>query len=405
MKSSFWFEISLARRFLEENKAQTMLIVLGIAVGVAVMVFLSALIDGLQANLIQKTVGRSAHLVVGSADYGAANASRTRAEHRVLLQDKTQQNVAPMVEWRNVSAALAADSRIETVLPVVEGSGLIRRGQADCAIVLRGFDLQQGDRIYDLSNSIIAGSRNAPDGAVLIGKDLAEDLGITAGDPVQLELSGREALTILVDGVFDLGMSAANQRWLVMDQRQAAALLGTGERITSIEIQVKQVFEAEKLAREWETHLPGYEIESWQESNASMLSALSSQSSSSYTIQFFVLLAVTLGVASVLAISAVQKSKQIGILKAMGIRTGSVARVFVFQGMTLGLLGILLGFGLGLAMSKAFIIFARQDYTLLMKPLTSAIIILATMVAATLSAYLPARKVAQINPIEVIRNG
>ncbi len=136
-----------------------------------------------------------------------------------------------------------------------------------------------------------------------------------------------------------------------------------------------------------------------------MLSALSSQSSSSYTIQFFVLLAVTLGVASVLAISAVQKSKQIGILKAMGIRTSSVARVFVFQGMTLGLLGILLGFGLGLAMSKAFIIFARQDYTLLMKPLTSAIIILATMVAATLSAYLPARKVAQINPIEVIRNG
>lgn len=136
-----------------------------------------------------------------------------------------------------------------------------------------------------------------------------------------------------------------------------------------------------------------------------LVSTLKSQSSSSYTIQVFVLLAVILGVASVLAISAVQKSKEIGILKAIGIRTASVSRAFLFQGLVLGIFGTLLGFGLGLAMSQAFVVFAKQEYTLLLKPVTTAVIVTATIVAATLSAYLPARKVSQINPIEVIRNG
>ena len=405
MKRSMLFEISLARRFLAENRGQTLLIIVGIGIGVAVMVFLSALIDGLQADLIQKTVGRSPHIVISNAEYAAADAVTNRENSPVLLMDATQKTLRPIVDWRSAATALAADGRIEAVLPVVDGSGLIRRGQVSRAILLRGFDLQEANRIYDINNSIIAGNRNAVDGAVLIGKNLAEDLSISAGDPIQLELPGRDPLIVMVDGVFDLGVAAINQRWLVMDQRRAAALLGTGDRINTIELQVYDVLEAELLAREWGTRLPDYQVESWQQSNASLLSALKSQSSSSYTIQVFVLLAVILGVASVLAISAVQKSKEIGILKAIGIRTASVSRVFMFQGLVLGIFGTLLGFGLGLAMSQAFVVFANQEYQLLLKPVTTAVIVTATIVAATLSAYLPARKVSRIDPIEVIRNG
>lgn len=405
MKRRVFFEMSLARRFLVENRAQSFLIIMGISIGVAVMVFLSALIDGLQADLIQKTVGRSPHIVISNAENAAADAASDVNGNRTLLLDATQKTLRPIVDWRNVATALRADERIETVLPVVDGSGLIRRGQVSRAILLRGFDLEQANRIYDINNSIIAGNRSAPDGAVLIGKSLAEDLGIGAGDPIQLELPGRDPLIIMVDGVFDLGVAAINQRWLVMDQRRVAALLGTGDRISTFELQVYSVLDAELLAREWAARLPDLKVESWQESNASLLSALSSQSSSSYTIQFFVLLAVTLGVASVLAISAVQKSKEIGILKAIGIRTSSVSRVFMFQGLVLGSLGTLVGIGLGLAMSQAFVVFAQQSYNLLLKPVTTAVIITTTILAATLSAYLPARKVSRINPIEVIRNG
>ncbi|NLN86370.1 MAG: ABC transporter permease [Syntrophomonadaceae bacterium] len=405
MKRHMLFELSLARRFLEENRGQTLLIIVGIGIGVAVMVFLSALIDGLQANLIQKTVGRSPHIVISNAEYAAADAVTARDGSQVLLMDATQKTLRPIVDWRSVTTAMIADERIDTVLPVVDGSGLIRRGKVSRAILLRGFDLQQANRMYCLNDSIIAGNRNAQDGSVLIGKSLAEDLRITAGDPIQLELPGREPLVVMVDGVFDLGVAAINQRWLVMDQHRVAALLGTGDRVSTIEIQVNDVLGAELVAREWGVRWPHYQVESWQQSNASLLSALKSQSSSSYTIQVFVLLAVILGVASVLAISAVQKSKEIGILKAIGIRTVSVSRVFMLQGLVLGTFGTLLGFGLGLAMSQAFVVFAKQEYELLLKPVTTIVIVIATILAATLSAYLPARKVSRINPIEVIRNG
>ena len=402
--NSVRFEFSLASRFLTENRYQTLSIILGIAIGVSVMVFLSALIDGLQANLIQKTVGRSPHIVISSDENAAAGAVKSLHGKQVLLLDVTRKTMRPMVEWRSLSAALTADQRIKTALPVVEGSGLIERGPISRAILLKGFDLARADRIYKLTGSLVAGSPNLPDGAVLIGKDLAADLGVNVGEPITLELSGRDSLPVVVDGIFDLGVSAINQRWLVMDQRRAAALLGLGDRVNTIEVQVHDVLQANVLAEEWGKRLPGFAVESWQESNASLLAGLRSQSSSSYTIQFFVMLAVILGVASVLAISAVQKSKQIGILKAMGIRTGSVSRVFMIQGLVLGTSGTILGLGLGLLMSKAFIVLANQDYTLLLKPLTTAIIVFSTILAAVLAAYLPARQVSKIDPIEVIRN-
>lgn len=401
----FVFEFSLARRFLEENKGQTLLIVLGIAIGVAVMVFLTALIDGLQADLIQKTIGKSPHIVISSAEATSSEAVKSLNGNKVLVLDTRQNNQRPLVEWRIITDALSADSRFKTVLPVVEGSGLIRRGQVNRAVLLRGFDLDQADRIYGLSQSITAGNRQAASGSILLGKDLAADLGVTAGDPILLELTGQNPKALMIEGVFDLGVSAINQRWLIMDQNQASALLGLGDRVTSIEIQVLEVFQAEQLAREWAGRLPTCHIESWQETNNQLLSALRSQSNSSYTIQFFVLLAVILGVASVLAINAIQKSKQIGILKAIGIRTSSVARVFMIQGMALGIMGSILGFGLGLLMTQAFISLAEQQFTLLLKPLSLSIIFISTIVAATLSAYIPARNVSKLNPIEVIRNG
>lgn len=399
------FESLLARRFLEENKMQTLMIILGISIGVAVMFFLTALIDGLQADLIQKTVGRAPHIVITNRDNALSQAVRNQGGTPVLLLDTTQKTLRPIVEWRNISSGLTADKRIKAVLPIVDGSALIRRGQVSRSVLLKGMELNLAERIYGISSSIIVGSPNMSEGAVLLGKDLAADLGVTVGDPILLEVSGQQPLSIIVDGVFDLGSSAINQRWLVMDRSRVSSLLGIGDRATSIEIQVEDVLAAETIAREWSARIPTYQVTSWQESNATLLSALRSQSSSSYTIQFFVLLAVTLGVASVLAISAVQKSKQIGILKAMGIRTNSVARVFLLQGLVLGTLGTVVGLGLGLLMSQAFIVLAGQGYGLLLKPVTAAIIITATIMASGMSAYLPARGIARISPIEVIRNG
>ena len=193
MQKSLVFEISLARRFLEDNKWQTALIILGIGIGVAVMVFLTALIDGLQADLISKTVGNQPHIVVTSTQTAAQEAVQSRNGTSLLVVDTTSKDKRPIVEWRTLQTAISADPRIKTVLPVVDGSGLIRRGQVTRGVLLRGFDLEQADRIYAISDAMVEGNSQPANGSVLLGKDLAADLGVRAGDPILLELTGQSA--------------------------------------------------------------------------------------------------------------------------------------------------------------------------------------------------------------------
>lgn len=407
MRHRIRFELQVATRFLMENRGQTVLILLGIAVGVAVMVFLTALIDGLQANLIEKTVGRSPHITITRSSFPVLTAFPEAAPQNIVSIDARSKEDNPIIEWMVITQALRQDARIKAVLPVLDGPALIRHGSTSQSIALRGMNMEEADQVYRISQSMVQGSFQLQPGTVLIGTKLAEQLNLTVGSPLSLETTGNEPFTARVAGIFELGVESLDNHWVVADRQRVAHLLGLPDRVSEIEIQVYDVFQASDIARQWSQRLPGYQLESWQEINASLLSGLQSQTNSSYTIQFFVLLAVTLGISSVLAISAVQKSKQIGILKAMGIRTDSVSRIFIIQGAILGMIGDVAGNLFGALLAQLFIVFASSGttFSLLFKPLTLALISLITIVAATVAAYLPARQVARLNPIEVIRNG
>lgn len=404
------FELLLTTRFLIENRGQTLLITLGIAVGVAVLVFLNVLIDGLQDNLIDQTVGRSPHIVLTREDQSAAGAANLLGNAPVIFFDTYQAQQKNIDQWPLLVKALARDPAITAVVPVAQGPGFVSRGNQDQPVVIRGMDLEAADRIYHIRPRLLEGSGDVSAGTVLIGVDLAGDLNINSGDVVLTVLPGGRTESFLVGGIFDLGVQNLNKTWLVMSLEQAASLLGIENYITTIELQVGEVFMAADVAAGWNARLPGYRLESWQETNTQLLSALQSQSSSSFTIQFFVLLAVTLAVASVLAINAVQKSRQIGILKAIGIRTTSVARVFLLQGAILGLAGSVLGCAMGVGLVHAFVVLTRSAtgdplFPLATDPLKLVLIVLIASGSATLAAYLPARRSARLDPIEVIRSG
>jgi lipoprotein-releasing system permease protein len=176
-------------------------------------------------------------------------------------------------------------------------------------------------------------------------------------------------------------------------------------------MQTDDVFAADETASELSSLLAeGQEITNWKDQNASLLSALSGQSASSYMIQVFVLLAVLLGISSVLAISVVQKSRQLGILKAMGIKDRDASRIFIAQGLMLGVVGAILGTGLGLGLSYAFSTFVKNpDGTSLVPFFVDWMFIgfsvVIAIAAATIAAFIPARKSSRLNPIEVIKNG
>ncbi|MDH7498412.1 MAG: ABC transporter permease [Syntrophomonadaceae bacterium] len=407
--ASLGLEVTLCARFLREGGAQTLLIALGIAVGVMVLVFLTTLIDGLQADLIASTVGKSPHLSITRTQEGREGALVTARGVPVLGSSSSAPREEVISGWGDLTRSLAEDPQVAAVVPVALGSGFAVRGEARQPVALRGMDLAQADRIYHLSTSLVRGEAAQRAGQVLLGARLAADLGVETGDSISLVTAGGETQRVLVGGIFELGVASVDQSWVVMARDAASVLLGMSNAVNLIEVQVRDVFAARDLGRAWAARLPGYEVLSWQESNQELLSGLRAQSSSSIVIQFFVLLAVVLGVSSVLAISALQKARQIGILKAMGIRTASVARVFLLQGAVLGAGGALLGCALGALLLRGYVYAtAKAGGPVFPVQLTASsllAIFAVTVVAATVAAYVPARRSAGVNPIEVIRGG
>ena len=147
-------------------------------------------------------------------------------------------------------------------------------------------------------------------------------------------------------------------------------------------------------------------FESWQARNHELLTALRSQSGSSGVIQFFVLFAISLGIASVLGIAAVQKSRQLGILKAMGVDNKGAARIFLIQGLALGIGGSIVGVGLGFVIGLAFLrFFGTGAFGLQIDAFNLVVPAVLAVIGSAVASLIPARKASRLSPIEVIRNG
>ncbi len=378
---------SIAWRFLTTSRGQTILIALGIAIGIAVQVFIGSLITGLQQSLLDKTIGRSPHITV---------AGESRNDR--------------IAGWQEVVGTMKAQAGVSAVSPAADGSGFLKAGEETYPVLARGFDIEAAEGIYRLSEALVDGA--LPSGnEVLIGKELADEAGLAPGSAVELLTPQGKPVEVTVSGIFDLKVSSLNKSWAIVPMALVQDAFGYGDEITSVEAQVDKVFEADTLALSLAQALPGdLDVSDWKSQNEQLLSGLNGQSVSSIMIQVFVLVSVVLGIASVLAISVLQKSRQIGILKAMGIQNGTASLIFLFQGLILGVLGAVLGVGLGLGLSAMFTQFAvNADGTpvvpLFIDPVFIGLSGLIGVLSATLAALIPARRSARLDPMEVIKNG
>lgn len=381
------FDIAL--RFLKSGKGQTFLIALGISVGVAVQIFIGSLIQGLQISLVDTTIGSSSHITV------------TADNDEKIIKD-----------WkRTVYEAQISSSQVRYVSPALDGPASIDYEDDTDSIVIRGFNLEDADNIYKFKNNLYAGSFPKKRDEALIGKELAIKSNTSLGDTISLITTRGNVYRLKVTGFFDLGVSSINDTWVVTDLKTAGDILGF-DGVTSVEIQVKDVFLADEVSKQVAYTLSGEDlkVDNWKDLNQSLLSGLNGQSVSSYMIQVFVLVSVLLGISSVLAISVVQRSKQIGILKAMGIQDKEASLIFVFQGLMLGLLGAVLGISLGIGLLVMFSKFAINPDGTPVVPIyiNYGFIALSGMFAvltASTASLIPARITSKLNPIEVIKNG
>ncbi len=398
----------LALQFLREYRSQTALTIGAVAIGVAVMVFLSALIGGLQVSLIARTLGTQAHVVVRPLEERARPLIDSDSTLVLRHVERPAQRIRSIAEWQRIEGWIRADPDVVATSAVALGDAFATQGSANRPVQILGVDPLRFDQVIAVSQRMVRGVYRLEGGEAVIGVELADDLGVDVGDKLRLQTpEGNDAL-LTIRGVFDLGNQQVNQRWVLVPLRTGQTLLGLPGGANSLHIKVRSIFEADRVAARIADQT-GLEAESWMEANQQLLIALRSQSSSSYTIQFFVFLAVAIGIASVLVVTVVQRTREIGILRAMGTPRRRIATVFVIQGGLVGFLGSIVGVALGAGLSLLFMRASQNPDGTAMFPIElSANLIFAASGLATLTgmlaAVLPARQASRLDPVEAIRH-
>jgi len=398
-----WIESTIAMRFLREGRAQTTLIVVGIAVGVSVIVFITALIQGLQSNIIERTLGTQAHIKVEAPDEVNRLVPLPEGTAQLVLETRRAQRLRSINNWQQVQAMLDDLPGVRAVSPVVSGPAFARRGNSVESVALVGIDPVRYQRIIPLGDDIIAGTLRVGAGDAVIGSLLANDLGVRVGDKFRLVAgAGREA-QLNIAGIFELGVRELDQRHVYLDLKQTQSLLDLPGGVTVIDLTVHELFGADAIAARI-AQLTGLKAESWMQSNAQLMNALSSQSLSTAMISFFVAVSVAFGIASVLSISVVQRTREIGILRAMGTRRGQMLKVFLVQGAVLGFGGSALGAGAGYALVWVFNTFGPKLFYIPVAPILVPMAMGLATLTGTLAAAVPARRAAHLDPVEAIRH-
>ncbi len=403
------FEWFVALRYLRDARGQTVLILAAVAIGVSVLVFLSALIGGLQASLIDKTLGSQAHVTLRMPrEEATALVEPTPTTAIARLREARPQRLRSIDQWPTLVAQLEATAGVIAVSPNVTGAGFAIRADGKSPIVIRGVDPERFRAIIDVPAALVAGRFEVDGDDVTIGAKLAAELGVAVGDKLRLRSSEGVEAVVAVRGIFQLGNEAVDATWVVTSLRQAQTLFGLPAGVTTVELKVGDVFAAERIATRLRERT-GLRADSWMTINADLLSGLTAQSSSKTMIQFFVIVAVALGIASVLIVSVVQKSREIGILRAVGTPPRRILLVFLIQGGVLGAAGSVVGSALGAAFAKLFESLATDptgaprfpvQLDLELYAMSSAIAIGVGLLAAAL----PARRAVRLDPATAIRN-
>ncbi len=401
------FEWIAAVRFLREGRMQTLFIVSGVSVGIAVIVFMSALLTGLQANLTRRILTSQPQITLQTRDEIARPLRGGDGVIALPIVQMPLQRIRSVDQWQAIVRLLRDDPAVVEVSPVTSGSALAMRGDASRAVTVLGIEPDTYFRIVRLPDNLAAGTTRLGSQDIVIGSELARYLGVGVGDRLTLTAGSLGSGALTITGIFDLGNRPVNERNVYVPMRTAQSLLDLIGGVTSIEITLTDVYAAETVARRLQP-LTGTAAYSWIATNAQFFSAVQAQSLSSAVIRLFVALSVALGIASVLVVSVIQRSRDIGILRAMGTSRGQTLRIFLIQGALIGLIGAAIGSLIGAGGLMVFHDNVRQADgselipLVLERSLFVAVALLATL-TGVLAAMAPALRASRLDPVVAIR--
>jgi lipoprotein-releasing system permease protein len=417
------FELLLALRYLRPKRTFvsfiTLISVIGVTLGVAVLIIVISVMSGFDKQLRDKILGFNTHLKV------MQRANRT------------------MENWPDSARLVASNRHVKAVAPMVMEQVLVETqpasGQRQVgAPWLRGIEPDIETNISILPSSIVQGRFDVSDRGLVLGVEFARHLNLEVGDHVKVhspseirkweESQNKEKETLPVSpeyevrGIFDVGYFEYNAAVIIGSLEDAQDLYDLGNTVHGLMVMLDDPYQAAVVQRELLTTLgPGFRITTWMEENANILNALVVEKNVMFYLLFFIMIVAALCILSALITFVVQKTREIGMLKALGARDLQVALVFLSQGALVGALGDLAGFGLGMLaltyrngflhfMNKmtGFQLFPADIYGFtelpaLIVPRDVILICGSAWIVCILGGLIPAWRAGRLKPVEALR--
>jgi len=397
------YALKIATRYLTASKAQTALLVLGVAVGVFIFIFMSALIGGLAEFIVSRTVGDISHVTIEAEERDPA-VLITGEGHVLAVIEPGGSRTATLSEAEAFLPLMASVPGVVAVSPQITGAGFLTRGGQVAQVSVNGLEPGRESAIVNLRSYMVEGSERLGSGIVVLGESLAEEMSLRLGQTLRLQSSGGASAVLTLGGIYDTGNGTIDGSSVFVSLATARTLFALPQGVTRIEIKLSDVNAAGPIA-ERISALTGLDAVPWTDGAEQLMEALDAQAQTGYFLKTFALITIVIGVASALLLSTYRRRPEIGIMRAMGAGRAFVIFVFVMQGALVGLLGGMSGAALGyLALLPFPPREAFEPGTLPIDITQSSygLAITLTVIGAILASILPARSAARVDPVTAI---
>jgi lipoprotein-releasing system permease protein len=403
------FSLFLALKYLKPKRTYfsvvTIISVLGVLLGVAVLIIVLSVMSGFDDMWRSKILGFNAHLTVSA--HGGIQEEGALTER--------------LEKVRGISG----------VAPSVEGPVVIQHAGRIFTPVLRGVDPRREGAVSRIPSNMVSGRFDLKGNEVVVGVDLARRMGIALGDKILVNspahFVSRDEVTLpeelVVAGVFEVGMWEYDMGFLFCSIEQGQELFGIESGVQSLRMMTSDPYRAQEVARQVRGLLGSdYRVETWMEQNQQLFSALRVEKNMMFFLLIFITIVAAFGITNTLITVTVQKTGEIGLLKAIGFSSGSIMRIFFWQGWLEGMLGTSAGIGTALLvlryrndlmrwLSDTFHLelFPKELYRLSeipsrTSPWDVAVVAGSVILICTLAGLIPAWRAARLDPVQALRH-
>lgn len=409
--------VGIAARHLVARRRQSIVSLLGVVLGVSFFLAISAMMRGSERDIVRRLVDNAPHIVVED-QYRNPTPQPLRRRfpdaaielHHVVPQTETRgiRGYPRMLDFLRRTPGLQASA-------LLTGQALMTFAGKDRAVGLNGIVASEYTRVSTIRQYIVRGALEDievnPNG-IVVGDELARLLSVSMNDNVRIASTTGSVRTFKIVGLFHTGRSDVDAGQAFMALKRVQSLLDRPNRINTIVIRLANPDGAQVEAARIERHVQ-YKAVSWQERSEDLMSALALRRIIMYAVVGAVLVVAAFGIYNVISTVVLEKQRDIAILRAMGFAPRDIERMFLAQGVLIGVIGSAFGIGLGCGLMAGLmrirfrfpgstdVTYMAIDWSVLQFVLAGSVAMLAAMTAA----YLPARRAAKVQPVDVLRGG